>query len=138
MARARLLSIGHSYVVGLNRRLPAELSALDWDVTVISPRHFRGGTGDLRSTTLTPEEGEPFELVGLDAHVTRSPHLMFYEAALFRALRARRWDLIHVWEEPFLVAGAQIAALAPRDTPLVYLTYQNIAKRYPPPFFATE
>jgi glycosyltransferase involved in cell wall biosynthesis len=124
--------------VALNRRLPWELAALDWEVTVMAPRRFHGGSGDLVSTTLAAEADQPFELVPLPAYATRSPHLMFYGPELWRALRRQRFDLIHVWEEPYLTAGAQIAALAPRGTPLVYLTYQNIAKRYPPPFMTSE
>ena len=36
--KRRLLTIGHSYCVTLNRRLPNELASLgDWDVTVVGP-----------------------------------------------------------------------------------------------------
>ena len=39
--RRRLLSIGHSYCVALNRRLPEEIARVaGWDVTVVAPRFF--------------------------------------------------------------------------------------------------
>jgi phosphatidyl-myo-inositol dimannoside synthase len=137
----RLLSIGHSYVVGLNRRLPAELSRLPvgrpWKVTVVAPGYYRGSAGDLRASRLQPEPGEPLELRSLDAHATWSPHAMVYGRGLREILRGD-WDLVHVWEEPYLLAGAQITALAPAGLPLVHFTFQNIRKRYPPPFRWTE
>ena len=49
-----------------------------------------------------------------------------------------KWDLVHCWEEPYIVAGGQVAWWTPRATPLVFWTAQNISKRYPPPFSAIE
>ena len=41
--RRRLLSIGHSYCVALNRRLPEEIARVaGWDVTVVAPSFFSG------------------------------------------------------------------------------------------------
>ena len=58
---------------------------------------------------------------------------MLYGRALASLLK-QEWDLVHAWEEPYIAAGAQIAAWTPAGVPLVYATFQNIAKRYPPPF----
>jgi glycosyltransferase involved in cell wall biosynthesis len=41
---------------------------------------------------------------------------------------------VHCWEEPYVAAAAQVARWTPRGTPLVFATFQNIAKSYPPPF----
>ncbi len=133
MRRRRLLTISHSYVVALNRRLAAELThagAGTWDVTAIAPERYHG---DLRDIELERRAGEPNELKGLPAYFTRSPHAFFYGASLARLLRGQ-WDCVHMWEEPFVVAGAQIAAWTPPRVPLVFATYQNLPKRYPPPF----
>jgi len=46
--------------------------------------------------------------------------------------------MVHCWEEPFVLAGAQVAMWTPRRTPVVYTTAQNLPKRYPPPFCWTE
>ncbi len=62
---------------------------------------------------------------------------MAYELKL-RAILRQGWDVIHVWEEPYILAASQITALAPRGTKLVYVSAQNIAKRYPPPFASLE
>src|SRR5262249_49875243 len=69
----------------------------------------------------------------LPFRLSRRIHVAFYGLGL-RALLAGPWDLIHCWEEPYVLAGAQVAALAPRGRPFVFWTAQNIAKRYPLPF----
>ncbi len=82
---------------------------------------------------MTREDGEPCALVPLPTHASATPHTMLYGWPL-RALLHQPWDLIHCWEEPYVAAAAQVAAWAPAKVPLVYATFQNIDKRYPPPF----
>ena len=64
---------------------------------------------------------------------SRRIHVMLYGRAL-SSLLAEPWDLVHCWEEPFVAAAAQIAHGLQPQVPLVIATFQNIAKRYPPPF----
>jgi len=131
----RLLSLGHSYVVGVNRRLPQEMSKIAngaWEITTAAPRYFHGSK-DLRPVTLETEASEPTPVVGLPAYLTSRVHVFLYGRRL-RSLLASGWDLVHCWEEPYILAGAQVAWWLPRGTPLVYCTFQNYSKRYPPPF----
>lgn len=129
--RRRLLTIGHSYCVDLNRRLPNELARIGgWDVTVAGPARFRG---DFGWHTLTPAPDEPARVVPVPVRFGRHIHLMRYGREL-SALLAQPWDLVHCWEEPYVAAAAQVARRVPREVPLVFATFQNIAKRYPPPF----
>lgn len=133
MTKRRLLTIGHSYCVALNRRLAHEMARLggaQWEVTAAAPAFFHG---DLRPIALEALPGEQCRLQPLVAHLSRRIHVMFYERRL-RALLAQPWDVVHCWEEPYLLAGAQVAWWTPRGAALVYNTAQNIAKRYPPPF----
>ena len=45
-APRRLLTIGHSYCVELNRRLPQELARNgNWEVTAVAPARWRGDFG---------------------------------------------------------------------------------------------
>jgi glycosyltransferase involved in cell wall biosynthesis len=137
MRRRRLLTISHSYVVALNRRLAAEIAragADRWEVTALAPERFRG---DLRQIELERSATEPNVLRSVPAYLTRSPHMFLYGPSLAIALR-EAWDCVHMWEEPYIFAGAQIAATMPRRTPLVFATFQNIRKRYPPPFAQME
>lgn len=131
----RLLTLGHSYVVGTNRALAramAEAGAGEWEVTAAAPASFPGDLGPIR---LRPLEGERVEPVAV-----RGPgriHTMTYGRGL-RALLGRPWDVVHCWEEPFILAGAQIAGWTPPEARLVFATFQNLPKRYPPPFRWTE
>ena len=130
-ARRRLLTIGHSYCVGLNRRLPHELARVgNWDVTAVGPVRFRG---DFAWHTLEPATSEPCAVVPVPVHFSRQVHVMLYGRAL-ASLLAEPWDLVHCWEEPYVASAAQIARWTAPDVPLVLATFQNIAKEYPPPF----
>lgn len=134
MARPRkLLSIGHSYVVALNRRLVNEMARLgegEWEVTAIAPSFFHG---DLRSLSLETDPQESCNLQSIPVHFSQKIHLMAYGWRL-RQLLQQDWDLVHCWEEPYILSGGQIAWWKPRKTPLVYRTAQSYSKQYPPPF----
>jgi glycosyltransferase involved in cell wall biosynthesis len=128
----RLLTIGHSYVVSLNRRLAHEMARQGegrWSVTAAAPAAYHG---DLRPIALEAVPGEACEVRSVTAHLTQFPHLMFYGG--LRSLLGEPWDVIHCWEEPYVAAGAQIAGLAAPGAQLVFATFQNLPKRYPPPF----
>ena len=114
----RLLTVGHSYVVALNRRLPHELACASggrWEVTVATPTFVHG---DLRPIPLECFPDEASRLAPVPAYLTRRPHVMFYGRAL-RSLLREQWDVVHCWEEPFVAAGGQIARWA-RSTRLVF------------------
>jgi glycosyltransferase involved in cell wall biosynthesis len=133
----RLLTIAHSYCVALNRRLAHEMARAGgdrWEVTALAPRFFHG---DLRPIRVEPQSGELCRLVAVPAHLSRLPQLFFYGRGL-RALLRERWDFVHCWEEPFAIGGGQVAWSCTPATPLVFYTFQNIAKRYPFPFSAIE
>jgi glycosyltransferase involved in cell wall biosynthesis len=130
-SKRRLLTIAHSYCVGLNRRLADELGRSgEWDVTAVGPAHFRG---DFGWHTLRPDAGEHCTTVAVPVWFAGRVHLMWYGRQLAALLR-EPWDLVHCWEEPYVAAAAQVAANMRPDVPLVFATFQNIAKRYPPPF----
>ena len=129
--RRRLLTIAHSYCVALNRRLPNEIARVgDWDVTAVGPARFRG---DFGWHTLEAAPGELCHVVPVSVRFGRQVHVMLYGRAL-SSLLAEPWDLVHCWEEPYVAAAAQIARRVAPNVPLVLATFQNIAKRYPPPF----
>jgi glycosyltransferase involved in cell wall biosynthesis len=137
MTTRRLLTIAHSYCVALNRRLAHEMARVggeSWEVAAVAPAFFYG---DLRPIDLEPYPSERNALKPVTAHFTKRLHVFFYGARLRSVLR-EGWDLVHCWEEPYVVAGGQVAWWTPRRTPLVYWTGQNLAKRYPPPFSQIE
>src|SRR5215204_6019676 len=60
-------------------------------------------------------------------------HVMLYGRKLRELLRGG-CDVVQCWEEPYVLAGAQVARWSPRGAAVVYATFQNIEKEYPPPF----
>src|SRR5262245_11281016 len=129
--RRRLLTIGHSYCVALNRRLPQELARSGkWDVTAVGPSRFHG---DFGWHTLEAQPSEACSVVSVPVRPGRPIHLMLSGRKLSELLR-EPWDLVHCWEEPYVAAAAQVLVNTPADVPVVFATFQNIAKRYPPPF----
>jgi phosphatidylinositol alpha-1,6-mannosyltransferase len=136
VARRRLLTIGHSYVVALNRRLAHEMALQSdgaWDVTAIAPSRYRADLGRIAVQSMP---GEACRLETLDVHLDRLPHLMWY-GRLGAALDAS-WDVVHCWEEPYILAGAQVARRTPPGATFVIASFQNLAKRYPWPLSAFE
>lgn len=133
----RLLTIGHSYCIALNRRLANEMAiagAGDWEVTCAAPEFLEG---DLRPVHLERTDDEVCRLEPVPLHFSRRIHVMWYGRKL-RRLMQRDWDVIHCWQEPYIVVGGQIARWAPRGAKVVYATFQNITKNYPPPFGSIE
>ncbi len=129
MSARRVLSVSHSYVVGLNRALPDALARLGWDVTVAAPAFF---PGEFRAITLEPGDAGSTRVMPVALRAARRTHVMMWGRGL-RRLLDDDWDIVHAWEEPYIFAGAQIARWRTRGR-LVFASFQNIAKRYPPPF----
>ena len=134
----RLLTVGHSYAVGMNRRLAHEMARAgggEWEVVAAAPRHFHGR--DLRPVHFAPTADEPCRVVPLNAYLTRHVHLFLYGRAL-KTLLAEGWDKVHCWEEPYIAAGGQVAWWTKPGTALVFRTAQSLNKSYPPPFGRIE
>jgi glycosyltransferase involved in cell wall biosynthesis len=133
----RLATISHSYVIANNRRLADEMAVQGrgrWEVTAIAPERL---SGDLRAVTLERTAEEACTTHGVGVRLGRIPHLRHYERRL-RSLLSGPFDVVHVWEEPYVAACAQVAAAAPARARLVPATFQNIVKTYPPPLGCFE
>ncbi len=125
--------MGHSYCVAANRELPREMALVgekEWEVTAVAPSSFYG---DLRFIKLERRVGETYRLEEVPAFLSRRIHMFFYGSRI-RQILNESWDIVHCWEEPYVVAGGQVAHWAPPSSRLVFWTGQNIAKDYPPPF----
>ena len=135
----RLVSIAHSYVVSLNRRLAHEMARAGqgtWEVIAVAQTYFHGGK-DLRPVSLERNGAEACRVVPVRAYMTSKVHCFLYGSELHRLLRDN-WDLVHCWEEPYIAAGGQIHWWTPNRIPIVFWTAQNLSKRYPPPFNLIE
>ncbi len=137
--KIQLLSVGHSYVVALNRSLMRELNKSDHiEVTVGAPRFF---AGDLRPIECEPEHaGSNLQVVDLPCVATSYIHLFWYKQRELRKLvKLKKWDYAYVWEEPYIFSGFQLGrALRKEKIPYSLFTNQNIFKNYPWPFSLLE
>ena len=61
-------------------------------------------------------------------------HVFAYGAPSLRRALSGAWDIVHAWEEPYILAGAELAVHAPRQARFVFRTAQSLDKWYPPPF----
>lgn len=135
MSRLRILTIGHSYCVAMNRALVRQVARdPELEVTVAAPAYFHG---DLRPIQLEPEPaGSPLRVVGLNTRFSRFIHYFSYDgAALKKLIHEGEFDVVHAWEEPYVFAGYQIArALKNSPARFCFRTAQSYVKRYPWPF----
>jgi glycosyltransferase involved in cell wall biosynthesis len=108
----------------------ARTGGRDWEVTAVAPSFIHG---DLRAIDLEAMADERCRLEAVPIYGSSRVHFMMFGRRL-RQLLQSTWDLVHCWEEPYIFAGAQAAWWTRPQTPFVFWTAQNIAKRYPPPF----
>ena len=132
----KLLAIGHSYILKVNRAVLRALALKhNYDVTVAAPEFYYGDYGFIE---LEDEAaGSPVRVVGLQTRWTHHPHLYHFRTdALERLLVDGKFDIVSVWEEPYILAGWQTARAVKRVTQARLCLYscQNLSKRYPPPF----
>jgi hypothetical protein len=113
----RLLTVGHSYVVGINRRLAHAMQQHGrgrWEILCVAPTYFHG-RNDLRPVTFAALPDEACPVRAVPAYLTRLVHLFGYSWPKLCGILQGRWDVVHAWEEPYIFAGAQIAALHPPE-----------------------
>ena len=85
MKTIRLLTIGHSYCVELNRRLPQELARNgNWEVTAVAPARWRG---DFGWHTTAAGAAEACRVVPVPVRFSRRIHTMLFGADVARLLR---------------------------------------------------
>ncbi len=129
----KILSIGHSYSIGVNRRLINEMSRISagkWEVQAIAPTKVKN---DFRQFEFRLEPTDICKISALPVYFDTPIHTMTYDWRIGDILK-HNWDIVHCWQEPYLVSGAQVAYLTPKTAKLVYYSPQNIHKQYPPPF----
>jgi glycosyltransferase involved in cell wall biosynthesis len=124
--------LSKAVIVGAYQRKLEELARLpEVELTVLTPPTWRDSRGETRLerayTTGYQLRATP---IALNGHF----HTHFYPQ-LSRELAAARPDLLHVDEEPYNLATWQALRWASRHgRPALFFTWQNLARRYPPPF----
>jgi phosphatidylinositol alpha-1,6-mannosyltransferase len=127
-------------VIGANRALAHAVQQVGggrWEVQVVAPRYFHGKE-DIRPAVFTPRADEPCEVTPIRTYLTRFVHVFSYGLYSLRQVMNAPWDVVHAWEEPYILAGAELAASIPRSARFVFRTAQSLNKWYPPPFSLFE
>lgn len=137
----RILLISHALVTRSNHRLPEELARFsDIDLHVFTPEWWNEESRTVQQEkTFDPAYGIQ---LGKTAYVRQPmPNLFLFRTNLARTLRQLQPDILDVHEEPFSLAMGQILLLRQAFAPharLIFYSWQNIFKRYPPPFSMIE
>ncbi len=128
----KVLMISKACITGPYQRKLEEIAAHDGiELRVVVPPYWR--TGERR------EQLEPHHLDGYEMSVRRALfnghfHYHFYPG-LVREMDEFAPDLVHIDEEPYNLATAHAIWLAKRcSTRAVFFSWQNLARKYPPPF----
>jgi len=128
----RVLMVSKACLVGIYQRKLEEI-ARHGDVTlrVVVPPFWRDERGVL---ALERVHTERYELLVEPMALNGSFHLHFYPR-LGRHIRAFCPDIVHMDEEPYNLATWHGMALARRaGCRTVWFSWQNLRRRYPPPF----
>ena len=127
----RVVLISKALVVGAYQRKAEEIARLGVELTVLVPPSWRDRRGTQRAEQL---HTIGYELRTIPLQFNGAYHLHFYPT-LVRELRELQPEVVHVDEEPYNLAtllGVR-AARSVGAEPL-FFTWQNLLRRYPPPF----
>ncbi|MBN1965570.1 MAG: glycosyltransferase family 4 protein [Anaerolineae bacterium] len=130
----RVLMISKACVVGTYQRKLEEIARLGVDLTVVVPPSWRDERGEM---ALERAHTEGYTLVVNPIRFNGNFHLHYYPGL-------NRWftpkpDIVHIDEEPYNAATWQALRLARRaGAKTLFFSWQNILRRYPPPFSLGE
>jgi glycosyltransferase involved in cell wall biosynthesis len=127
----RVVMVSKALIVGAYQRKAEEIARLGVDLTVVVPPGWRDRRG---AQPVEKRHTEGYDLRVAPLTFNGNFHLHFYPT-LPRLLHELRPDLLHMDEEPYNVAtwlgirAAQQVGAVP-----LFFTWQNLYRRYPPPF----
>lgn len=131
----RVVMVSKALVVGAYQRKAEEIARLGVELTVITPPAWRDSRGE--------QKAEARHTAGYDLRVAPvrlmgNFHLHFYPT-LGRELARLRPDVLHMDEEPYnLATWLALRAAARLGVKPLFFTWQNLDRRYPPPFRQME
>ncbi|MGI8827073.1 MAG: glycosyltransferase family 4 protein [Chloroflexota bacterium] len=127
----RVAVLSKALVVGTYRRKLQEMARLGIDVVAIVPPEWREGGGVQR---LEQQSDLGYRVLVTPIRWNGHFHLHYYPN-LARVLRDIQPDLLHVDEEPYnLSTFLAVRSAREMNIPSVFFSWQNLARRYPPPF----
>ena len=118
------------YVASYRRKLE-ELAGLGVDLTLVAPPYWHSGG---RRLSFEPGYAGGYRTVLQNPVFNGSFHLHYYPQ-LPALIRRYDPDLVHIDEEPYdLVSFKAARAALSAGAKVLFFTWQNIQRRYPPPF----
>lgn len=128
----RIVMLSKAVVVGMYQRKLEEMARLPGvELTVVTPPGWRDSRGEVR---LERAYTRGYQMVEAPLALNGHYHTHFYPR-LGRILAALQPELVHVDEEPYNVATWQAMRWAvTHAVPSLFFTWQNLLRRYPPPF----
>ena len=128
----RIVMLSKACIVGAYQRKLEELAKLPGiDLTVLVPPSWRDDRGEQK---LERAFTDGYELRKTPIAFNGRFHLHYYPH-LSKQLKDLQPDLLHIDEEPYNFATRHALGLARRrNIPACFFTWQNLDRRYPPPF----
>lgn len=131
----RVAMVSKAMVTGIYQRKAEELANLGVELTVFMPPFWRDRRGAQPAEALFTSG---YTLRTLPCRFVGSYHLHYYPT-LARRLAQLRPHILHMDEEPYNLATWHALLAAQRlDIGGLFFTWQNINRRYPPPFLQME
>jgi glycosyltransferase involved in cell wall biosynthesis len=131
----RVVIVSKAFVSAAYRRKLTELSRQGLEIVAVAPPSWREAAGIQRMET---DDDEGYDLVVSPLRWNGHFHVHYYPD-LPRVLDRVRPDLVHLDEEPYNLATYLGARAADRRAiPSLFFTWQNVLRRYPPPFRQME
>jgi len=120
----KILMISKALTVGAYHGKLREIATLGVDLTLIVPPRWGNLELELR-------DSHEYKIRVLPCALSGHNHFHFYQSSV-GPIEA---DLVHIDEEPWsLVTYQCMRAAIKASKPAIFFTWQNIAKKYPPPF----
>jgi glycosyltransferase involved in cell wall biosynthesis len=131
----KVLMVSKALVIGAYRGKLAELAKLGLEVVAVVPPEWREGGSTYR---LEASSDPGYELVVSPMRLNGHFHFHFYPE-LPDLIGRTRPDIVHVDEEPYnLATFFGVRAAARSSLPSLFFSWQNLVRRYPPPFAQME
>jgi glycosyltransferase involved in cell wall biosynthesis len=128
----RVVIVSKALVVGAYHSKLAELAALPaLDLIALAPPSWRDERGTLHLERVPPRG---YQLITTPLRFNGNFHLHYYPQ-LPRLLKQLRPDLVHIDEEPYnLATWLALRAARSIGARSLFFSWQNLQRRYPPPF----
>lgn len=127
----RVVLVSKALVVGAYQKKAEEIARLGVELTVLTPPSWRDRRGTQAAERL---HTVGYELRTIPILFNGAYHMHFYPT-LVKELRELKPEVVHVDEEPYNLATLLgVRAARTVGAKPIFFTWQNLLRRYPPPF----